>query len=92
MMMSDIYYGNISPVEAAVPSDPEYRALAQKISKLLKELETILSPEQMAQVNELHNYINELYCFDCEEKFKYGLAMGLKFMQEVNEYPLMIEE
>ena len=92
MMMSAIYYGNISPVEEAVPHDPKYRLLGQKISNLLKDLETALPPEQMAQVNELHNYINELYCFDCEEKFKYGLVIGLKLMQEVNEFTLMTEE
>lgn len=87
-MMSAMYNGNISPAEEAVPNAPEYRVLGQKISKLLKELETNLPPAQMAQVNELHNCINELYCFDCEEKFKYGLVMGLKLMQEVDQFPL----
>ena len=92
MIMNAMYYGNMCPAEEAVTQEPEYRELGQKISIILKELEANLSPEQMSQVNDLHNYINELYCFDCEEKFKYGLVMGLKLMQEVNEFTLMTEE
>ena len=92
MIMSAMYYGNICPAEETVPQESEYRELEQKISKILKELESNLSQEQMSQVNELHNYINELYCFDCEEKFKYGLVMGVKLMQEIKEFSLMTEK
>ena len=88
MIMSAIYNGDISPAEQAVPKDPEYRILSQKISKTIKELEALLSPDQMAMVNDLHTSISTLYAYDCEEKFKYGLAMGIQLMQAVNEFPI----
>ena len=86
MIMSAIYNGDLSPAEQALPKDPEYRVLSQKISKTIKELDTLLTPDQMAMVNDLHTSISTLYSYDCEEKFKYGLAMGMKLMQEVNQF------
>lgn len=88
MIMSAIYNGELSPAEQALPKDPEYRVLSQKISKTITELGTLLTPDQMAMVNDLHTSISTLYSYDCEENFKYGLAMGMQLMQEVNEFPI----
>ena len=92
MLLSSIYYGNVSPVEDAVPGSPEYRALGQKISKILETLKRTLSEEEMAEVDKLHTYISELYCYDCEEKFKFGLVMGIKLMEEVNSFQSVTRE
>lgn len=86
MIIDSLYYGNIRPVDDAMSNDPEYRSLEGKIATLLKKLETELTPAQMSEVNQLHDYINDLYCYDCEEKFKLGLALGVKLIQEINDY------
>ncbi len=84
MIMSSLYYGSICPMEDAVSGDPQYRELNQQIKADLDELEVKLTKEQMALVNQLHNHINGMNCYECEAKFKLGLTMGILLMQEVN--------
>ena len=69
-------------MEVAVSDDPEYQKLNHQIAEDLEILEKNLSKEQMDMVNQLHIHINNLNCYECEAKFKYGLTMGLQLMQE----------
>ena len=91
-MMSSLYYGSIRPTEDAVSGDPQYQELSQQIRTDLDSLEGKLSKEQMALVNQLHNHINDVNCYECEAQFKLGMTMGLLLMQEANDIFDLLKE
>ena len=84
MIMTDLYYGSICPMQDTVSGNQEYQELNQKIIDDLNELESKLTKEQMNLVNQLHTHVCNLNCVECETKFRYGLTMGILLMQEVN--------
>ena len=87
MIVDDLYYGNLCPMEQAGPDDPEYIELNKKVLEALNGLEAALSEEQMALVNQLHAKISDLNCYEAEAKFRYGFILGLRLMQEAAADP-----
>ena len=83
-MLSALYYGDICPMEDAVPNAPEDRELKVKAAEDLEELQSCLTEEQMALVNRLQMHTNEMNCYKCEAKFRFGLCMGIQLMGEAN--------
>ena len=87
MIIENLYYGNLCPMEDAGPDDPAYRDLNRGVLKALEELEAALTKEQMALVNQLHARISDLNCYETEAKFRYGFILGLRLMQEAAADP-----
>ena len=84
MVIDDLYYGNLQPAEDAGSHDPEYIKRNDRVLTALKDLEAALSEEQMVLLNQFHSRLNDLNCYETEAKFRYGLVLGIRLMQEVS--------
>ena len=84
MILKSLYAGNICPMEDSISNDEDYRRLNKQIISIFDKLESILTDEQMVLVDELHSALCDLNCCETLAKFKFGFAMGILIMQEVN--------
>ena len=57
------------------------------VSTLTKELKQIISKEDFEKVNELSDAISAVNGIEAMEQFKYGVAIGVLLMKEINELP-----
>lgn len=84
MILDELYLGNICPAEDAIANDPEYQRLNDAILAELRKLQEALSEDQMELVNQFHAKVLDLLCYETAAKFKYGFALGIKTIQDVN--------
>ena len=91
MILSSLYLGNICPAEDSVSEDPEFRTLNQKIVAALKPLESKLNEEQTELFRQFYQRITDLNCYETEAKFKYGFALGMQMMQEIQTFDSVLK-
>lgn len=87
MILEAIYNGEMYPAEMVVPKSKEYSDTRKAVAELMNELESKLSKEDYAKVNELHDTIYTANGIEMMEQFKFGVALGVLLMKEINELP-----
>lgn len=85
MILEQLYYGNISPVEETVVPDEEIRQLRGTLAAGMEELSTKLSPEDMELVSKVVDDATQLHCAELKRQFQYGFSLGVLLMKEVCE-------
>lgn len=82
-VIEELYYGNLHPEERIVPSDPEYRPLNRKISKLIEEARERLSENDFALLEQILDLTNDSNSMVTSTSFVEGVRMGALVMVEV---------
>lgn len=89
MIMEALFNGEIYPFEKVVPHSEEYSKAKKAITDLLNSFQSTMSEEDYANINELYNTIYTAMGMELIEQFKYGYALGVLTMKEVNELPYL---
>jgi len=81
-IINRLYDGKIFPVETVVPVTDDYRAATHKASKLMDELQEVLTAEQNKKLKD----IIDLGIIDMENRAIYaeGIRFGIGLMIELN--------
>ena len=87
MILEKLYNGELHPAEEASSHDPAYEELCKQAEEQLRQLETVLSREQMEAVDRLCEIFSALICCEAKAKFEYGFSLGLRLMQETGALP-----
>ncbi|NWL88667.1 hypothetical protein DMN77_13930 [Paenibacillus sp. 79R4] len=82
-VIEELYYGNLHPEERIVPTDPEYRPLNRKISKLIEEARERLSENDFALLEQILDLTNDSNSMVTSTSFVEGFRMGALVMVEV---------
>lgn len=82
-VIEELYYGNLHPEERIVPTDPEYRPLNRRISKLMEEARERLSEEDFAILEQILDLTNDSNSMVTSASFIEGFRMGALVMVEV---------
>lgn len=85
MILEQLYYGNLSPIEDAVANDAQFKALSRQVGERMEELSTKLSQEQMWLVDQAMAAVSEMHCLEERRQFEYRFSLGLLMMKEVSE-------
>lgn len=87
MILEALYGGEIHVEAQVVPNCQAYSDASKVASDLIKELEQIISKEAFEKVNELSDALSAVNGIEAIEQFKYGVAIGVLLMKEINELP-----
>lgn len=82
-IIEELYYGNLHPEEHIVPTDPEYRPLNRKVSKLIEEAKEKLSENDFATLEQILDLTSDSSSMVTSASFVEGFRMGALVMVEV---------
>ena len=82
MVLEDLWYGNIRPVENYVEGNTEYKGLLRLVSKDREALEGELSPKQLDLLEKFNVSVNEMNTISETAAFQCGFALGVQIMTE----------
>lgn len=82
-ILKQIFNGTIDPMAHAVPNDPQYFSLWDKIEQETQALSQKLSAEDASRLASLHDLLCDVYCMDIYEGFAQGFRLGIGLMEEV---------
>ena len=87
MILEAIYNGELFAAEMVVPKSTEYSDARKAVAELMNELESKLGKEDYAKVKELYDTMFTAGGIEMMEQFKFGVALGVLLMKEINELP-----
>lgn len=87
MILEAIYNGELFAAEMVVPKSTEYSNARKAVAELMKELEAKLGKEDYTKVKELYDTMYTASGIEMMEQFKFGVAVGVLLMKEINELP-----
>ena len=87
MIMEALYNGELYAAEMVVPKSSEYSDARKAVAELMNELEKNLGKEDYAKVSKLYDTMVTAGGIEMREQFKFGLAVGVLLMKEINELP-----
>ncbi|AZS13974.1 hypothetical protein EI981_05585 [Paenibacillus lutimineralis] len=82
-IIEELYYGNLHPEEGIVPTDPEYRPLNRKVSKLIEEAKERFSENDFATLEQVLDLTSDSRSMVTSASFVEGFRMGALVMVEV---------
>lgn len=82
-IIEELYYGNLHPEERIVPTDPEYRPLNRKVSKLIEEAKERLLENDFATLEQILDLTSDSSSMVTSASFVEGFRMGALVMVEV---------
>lgn len=82
-ILDELYYGNLHPEECIIPTDPEYRPLNKKISKLMEEARERLSEKDFATLEQILDLTSDSSSMVTSASFVEGFRIGALVMVEV---------
>lgn len=87
MILEALYNGELYPAETVVPRSSEYSDARKAVTELMKNLEGKLDKDNYATVQELYDTMFTASGIEMMEQFKFGIALGVLLMKEINELP-----
>jgi hypothetical protein len=87
MLLDAIYSGEIYPAETVVCKSKAYQEAKKAADEAVDYFEKILSKEDYERLDALLDNLALARSEENGEHFKYGFALGMRLMQEVQEYP-----
>lgn len=87
MVLEMMLDGKLYPAEQIVVTTEKYRNVQRKASQLMQELEQTLDPTERTKLEEYLAHLAQANCYTAEEYLKYGFALGVRLMKEVEEIP-----
>ncbi|MCD8148332.1 MAG: hypothetical protein LUE92_01965 [Clostridiales bacterium] len=85
MIMDLLYRGLINPLETVRPQDEQFLKGEEKANDLYEDLLSRLNGKDQKQLEELRDTLCINQGYEEEERFRYGLALGVMLMQEIYE-------
>ena len=92
MLLKGLFNGDLRPAEMRVKGNPEYERLNKEFHDQRRELEKAFSPEQIKMIDGLLDTQLSMLSCEIEDKFEYGFVMGVRLMQEVDNFRDFREE
>lgn len=83
-VISELYNGEISPVETETPRDKKYRRTVNKVGQEIEELEEILTKEQCKKLEHMMDMNAEIFNMENRAVFAEGLRLGILLMVEIH--------
>lgn len=87
MVLEMMLDGKLYPAEQIVVTTEKYKNIQYKASQLMQELEQALGPAERTKLEDYLAHVAQANCCIAEEYLKYGLALGVRLMKEVEEIP-----
>lgn len=87
MILEALYTGELYPAETIVPDSTKYSDARKAVTELMKDLEDKLDKDNYTKVKELYDTIYSASGIEMMEQFKFGIALGILLMKEINELP-----
>lgn len=82
-ILEELYYGNISPDETVISTDPEYRPLNRKISEAVENWKNRLSEQDFEDLEELLYLCTQADSMQTRAAFLHGFKLGSAILIEV---------
>ncbi|WP_055106882.1 DUF6809 family protein [Paenibacillus ihumii] len=82
-ILEALYRGELDPVEAIVPSHPEYRSLSRQISVQTEQWRNRLGEETFRELEEYFDLRSSVDSIYAEATFQYGFRLGANLIIEV---------
>ncbi|MBQ4556197.1 MAG: hypothetical protein IJA60_00935 [Clostridia bacterium] len=83
MILEELWYGNINPLEDSTDGNAEVKKLLSLVGRNRDELCEGLTEQQKADLAKYDDSVNEMYSIIEQEVFKYGFRLGAKIMLEI---------
>lgn len=85
-ILSELYYGNICPMEKHIKVDGEYKKLLTKATDLMEKLNESLSEEDKSIWNEINDMSSIMESISERESFIEGFCLGARTILEIMNY------
>ena len=82
-VISELYYGEISPVETEAPRDEKYRRTVNMVVREIEEFEELLTKEQYKKLEHMMDMNAEIFNMENRAVFAEGLRLGILLMVEI---------
>ncbi len=83
-VIDKLYDGKIFPAETVVPATDDYRAATHKASKLMDELQEVLTAEQNKKLEDMIDLNMEIIDMENRAIYAEGIRFGIELMIELN--------
>lgn len=87
MVLEMMLDGKLYPAEQIVVTTEKYKNVQRKASQLMQELEQTLDQAERTKLEDYLAHLAQANCYTAEEYLKYGFALGVRLMKEVEEIP-----
>lgn len=84
-ILDELYNGNISPAESAVPDSEEYREMLQEKNRIVEELKKAVPTEKLPLVDKLTSLFMSITEEECRCLYAEGVRFGINLMTEVKQ-------
>jgi hypothetical protein len=81
-LLAQLYNGQLNPNEHAVPEDPQYREIGQKISIAMDKWNHKHSEEERKELEAIFDWIDQTHEKELFSTFSYGFRLGAGLMVE----------
>lgn len=82
-----IYDGKLFPQEQVMAGNAAYKEKLRELDGMRKDLQKKLTEEENSAVEKIVEQMYDISAMEAAETFRYGLALGLKLMGEVADFP-----
>ena len=82
-VISELYNGEIFPVEIETPRDEKYRRTVNRVGQEIEELEELLTKEQYKKLEYMMDMNAEIFNMENRAVFAEGLRLGILLMVEI---------
>ena len=82
MILEELWYGNINPLEDSTDGNTEVKKLLSFVGRNRDKLCETMTEQQKADLAKYDNCVNEMYGIIEQEVFKYGFSLGARIMIE----------
>ncbi len=84
-ILSELYHGNIRPVEKEIVPNSEYKKAQLVLFDLVEELDKKLNDEEKKMLDDIMSAWGNLNTISCEEYFTDGFRIGAKIILGIFE-------
>ena len=85
MILEELWYGNINPLEDSTDGNTEVKKLLNIVGRNRDKLCEGMTEQQKAALAKYDDSVNEMYGIIEQEVFKYGFRLGARIMMEITK-------
>ena len=85
MILEDLWYGNINPLEDSTDGNAEVKRLLNLVGRNRDKLCEGMTEQQKSDLAKYDDCVNEMYGIIEQEGFKYGFRLGARIMMEITK-------
>lgn len=85
MILEELWYGNINPLEDSTDGNTEVKKLLNHVGRNRDKLCEGMTEQQKSDLAKYDDCVNEMYGIIEQEVFKYGFRLGARIMMEITK-------